>query len=112
MTQEQYDWILDLDINNRNVSISKIYDAGIFNSSIPNRDNPYHSTNSKSLSIAKSCGNSSCTIITNLTWLINPTIRSYDVIGTRLYNTNLINNTITTKVSSSAGTTYSSKISL
>lgn len=101
MTQEDYEWIMDLDINNKNVEIKTIYDHGI-----ANRDNPFHSTNSKSLSIAKSCGNISCTIITNLTWLVNPSNRSYDVIGERFYNTSLYNNTIQTKVTSSSGTQY------
>ena len=100
MTQEDYEWIMELDINNKKVEIKTIYDTNI------NRDNPFHSTNSKSLSIARSCGNISCTIITNLTWLVNPSNRSYDVIGARFYNTSLHNNTIQTKVTSSNGTQY------
>lgn len=65
----------------------------------------YHETRSKQLSIAKNC-NSVCTIITNLNWLTNPTIRSFDLIGARFWNTSLANNSITTKVSSRGGTEF------
>ena len=102
MTQEDYEWLDDLDINNNDVQIKTIYSNDLGNSI---SRGTFHSTNSKQLSIAKSC-NSICTIITNLKWLTNPTIRSYDLIGARFVNTNLANDSITTKVSSSNGIEY------
>lgn len=104
MTQDDYKWIEDLDINTNNIEIETIYSID------DNIMQPYgasYSTNSKKLTIVKSC-DSICTIITNLTWLVNPTIRSYDVIGARFVNTSLADNTITTKLTSSSGTKYSS----
>lgn len=105
MTYDDYIWISDLDINNRDVEIKNIYDYN-FNNGIMR--SPSYSTNSKKLSISKACSSNVCTIITNLSWLTNPTIRSYDLIGVRFYNTSLNNNTVTTKVMSSKGTEYSS----
>lgn len=104
MTNDDYNWISDLDINSRTVGVKSIYDDvgnGLLRS-------PSYSTKSKRLSISKACSNDVCTVITNLTWLTNPTTRSYDVIGVRFYNTGLNNNTITTKITSSNGTEYSS----
>ncbi len=103
MTYDDYIWISDLDINNRDVEIKTIYnfDNGMMKS-------PSYSTNSKKLSISKACSSYVCTIITNLTWLTNPTVRSYDLIGVRFHNTSLNNNTVTTKITSSKGTEYSS----
>lgn len=105
MNHEDYIWISDLDINNREVEIKTISDYS-FNNVITR--SPSYSTNSKKLSISKACSSNVCTIITNLNWLTNPTIRSYDLIGVRFYNTSLNNNTVTTKVTSSNGTEYSS----
>lgn len=106
MTLEDLEWISDLNINENNVEIKSISDSkNISNDS--NYRGPSYSTNSKSLVIAKSCS-SICTVITNLTWLVNPSVRSYDLIGARFYNTSLANDTITTKLTSSNGTQYSS----
>lgn len=105
MTQDDLDWISDLDINNKTIYINTINDEDASLIDISSRG-PYHSTNSKSLSIAKSCDNVKCTILTNLTWLVNPYVRSYDVIGARFSGTSLYNTTITTKVSSSLGNSY------
>ena len=106
MTQEDYEWISDLDINNRQVEINAYHDVS--NLSLNNilTKGPSYETNSKKISIARSCDTTKCTVITNLTWLTNPTIRSYDVIGARFNGTSLYTNNITTKVSSSSGTTY------
>lgn len=41
-----------------------------------------------------------------MTWLINPSTRSYDVIGSRLSNVSLVSGTLSTKVTSSNGTQY------
>lgn len=58
----------------------------------------------KSLKITKSCA-SDCFISTTLTWNRNPAVRSYDVIGAYLENTNLVNNPVTTIVSSGGNVT-------
>ncbi len=105
MTHEDYVWISDLDINNRDVEIKTISDYSLNNGMMKS---PSYSTNSKKLSISKACSSNVCTIITNLNWFTNPTIRSYDLIGVRFYNTSLNNNIVTTKVTSSKGTEYSS----
>ena len=107
MTKDDYDWISDLDINKNKIEISTYYD-NISNINLGMLKGHTHATGSKRLTIIKSCSSQVCTVITNLTWLTNPTIRSYDVIGARFQNASLLNNTITTRVSSSSGTTYSS----
>lgn len=106
MTQEDYEWIEDLHINTSDIEIETIY-SNEFDGNFAQPYGTSFATNSKKISIAKSC-NSICTIMTNLTWLTNPTIRSFDLIGARLVNTSLANNTITTKITSSNGTEYSS----
>ncbi len=58
----------------------------------------------KSLKITKSC-TSDCFISTTLTWNRNPAVRSYDVIGSYLENTSLVNTPITTVISSSSNVT-------
>lgn len=97
MTTEDYEWIKDLNINTSEVEIQSTSEFGItpFGSSFE--------TPSKKITIAKSC-TTICTILVNAKWSSNPTIRSYDLIGARLHNTSLANQTITTKVVSSAGT--------
>lgn len=111
MTQEDYDWISVLDINNNDVIINTIYDDELNVGNLLSFGNvsingTSHTTSSKKLVIAKSCNSFKCTILTSLKWLTNPTIRSYDVIGARFDGTSLYNNTISTKVSSSSGTSY------
>ncbi len=104
MTQDDYNWIADLDVNNRTVKIESgdsYISSGLLRG-------PSYSTKSKKLSIARTCSNNVCTVITNLTWLTNPNVRSYDLIGVRFHNTGLNNNTITTRLNSSNGTEYSS----
>lgn len=108
MTLDDFDWISDLDLNNKEVTIKKYHDNNDSNINFFLNRGPYYSTNSKSLSIAKTCDSNYCTVITNLTWLINPNVRSFDVIGARFDGTSLYNNTITNKVSSTVGNSYSS----
>ena len=50
-----------------------------------------HETNAKRLTLAKSCGSSTCLISVTLHWKGQPTVKSYDVIGALLYGSmNLI----------------------
>lgn len=98
MTQEDYNWYSDLDLNNSNIETETYYDIPM---SIMGTT---HTTASKKITITKSCSTVKCTINTSLKWLTNPTIRSYDVIGARFDGASLKNDTIVTKVHSSAGT--------
>ena len=107
MTLEDLEWISDLDINNNDVTINTVYlyDNDDLNKQSSDRG-VIHTTPSKKLTIAKSCS-SSCIVTTYLKWLVNPTVRSYDLIGVRFHNTGLSNNTVITKLNSSYGTSYS-----
>lgn len=108
MSIEDYEWIKDLNINNRNIELKSIYlyEPKLFtNHKVSARDTT-HKTASKKLSIARSC-DSNCLVITQLTWLVNPIIKSYDLIGARFSNTSLSENTITTLIKSNNGTSYS-----
>lgn len=98
MNQDDYDWISILDVNNKEVFINTFYDI--------DTRGPFYSTGSKKISISKTCDTSKCTVLTNLTWLTNPIVRSYDVIGARFSGTSLFNNYFLTKVSSSSGVYY------
>ena len=106
MTREDYEWISVLDINKKNVVISFINNDNPLKNILRGAQNSFYTTNSKRLAIAKSCDSVKCNVITSLMWLINPVTRSYDVIGARFDGTSLFNNSITTKVSSSSGTSY------
>lgn len=101
MTEEDYNWIQKMDVNNREYKIEKYYDKDTTTRST------YHQTSSKYLAISKACS-STCSVTIKLEWLKNPNVRSYDVIGARFVNTSLISGTVSTAISSSAGTsTYS-----
>ena len=99
MTAEDYNWIQKMDVNNRDYKIEKYYDNDTTTRS------SYHQTSSKYLAISIACS-STCTVNILLKWLKNPNVRSYDVIGARFVNTSLISGTASTRVSSSAGTSY------
>lgn len=97
MTNEEYDWIADLNIDNNDVEIVK--DSNIMPLAT---DFTQHG---RRITIAKSCS-ANCIIIVNCKWTTLPSVRSYDVIGARFVDTNLVGNIITTKVTSSAGVDY------
>lgn len=103
MTMEEYNWLDDLDIQNRKVYINNSYTYD-FPQILPL--DTFHSTSSKKISIAKSCTSNICDIYINAQWLTNPSVRSYDVIGARYDGTSLSDSAITTKVSSTVGTQY------
>lgn len=63
----------------------------------------------RTLKITKSCS-SDCLISVTASWNGNPLERSYDVIGARLANTNLINNNINTRAITNTNTNSSSEI--
>lgn len=103
MTTEDYEWIQDLNINTTNVEIQTVYENN------NNSRTTLHQTSNKRITIAKSC-TTICTIMTNVTWLNNPVVRSYDVIGARFVNTELASDVVTTKMYSSSGTKSSSNV--
>ena len=49
-------------------------------------------------------------IVVKCQWLVNPKIRSYDVIGARFSGTDLVSDSIVTKVTSNSGTEYFSNL--
>ncbi len=51
----------------------------------------YYETNGKRVAIASVCQTTYCRVITANTWKILPKVRSYDVVGIRLANTNFTN---------------------
>ena len=105
MTFDDYLWLKDLDINNSNVNIYYLTDEGIPNELKYFKNDYSHQTKTKKLTVASSCSDT-CTIVTNLNWILNPVIRSYDIIGARFINTFLAFNSISTKVSSTKGTQF------
>lgn len=103
MTNDDYEWINDLNIDSSDVEIKTIY---LYDNGLLDRGDT-HSTPSKKLTISKVCSGNVCSVLTKLQWLVNPSVRSFDLIGVRLYNTSFSNNTVVTKITSSAGTEYS-----
>lgn len=103
MTMEDYEWIEDLDINKNKIEIKSILNSDIM--TFGTSTTQY----GKNIKIVKSCS-SNCIIIVKCQWLLVPNVRSYDVIGARFSNTDLVSNTITTKVSSSSGVEYSNNL--
>ena len=101
MTIEDYHWLEELDINNNDVEIKIAFLE-------PTEILPYGTnvtSNSKRIAIAKSCYTNYCVITTTTTFLTDPSIRSYDVVGARFSGTSLYNQNTTTQVRSSVGTT-------
>lgn len=105
MTQNDYNDIARLDVNNREVNV-EVYEE---------EDAPfvpfgtYYETSAKKIAISSACMTNLCSIAIRLTWKGNPNVRSYDVIGARLVNTSLYNGGgYYTSMSSSAGIEYGS----
>jgi len=66
------------------------------------------SNNEKEIKIVSSC-TTNCLVSVTATWKVNPSTKSYDVIGSLLINTSLAN-TPSTTVTSTAGTSSSKEI--
>jgi len=96
ITENDYEKFINSGIINGEVD-SNIYDEIMTMGTFFNDSN-------KSLKITKSCS-SDCFVSVTLTWNQNPTVRSYDVIGSYLENTSLINSPVTTIVSSGGNVT-------
>lgn len=104
MSIDDYKWIEDLNIDQSEIEIRENLNSNIV---------PFGTSTTqygKNLKIVKSCSGN-CTIIVKCQWNLIPSVKSYDVIGARLSNTSLVSDTITTKITSSAGTEYSTNLS-
>lgn len=97
MSFEDYLWLKELDIDNSMVEISFSEENLILPTNV------IITTTDQKLAISKSCQSSYCIVTLISTWLNNPTIRSYDVMGFRFNGTSLYNNNVTTRLSSSNG---------
>ena len=110
MTMDDYDWLTELDLNHNDYEIKEVI-VGNANNNDGNLLLPRSTvvtSNEKRVAISKACSSNYCAITLLTTWLAQPSIKSYDVVGARLYNTTLYNSTITTYVRSSSGTTIQS----
>lgn len=99
MSIDDYEWIEDLNIDQNEIEIRENLNSSIV---------PFGTSTTqygKNLKIVKSCSGN-CTIIVKCQWSLIPSVKSYDVIGARFSNTNLVSDTITTKIVSSVGTEY------
>lgn len=114
-TQEEYDFFTkmywdgyqkDITQNDYNEFVSKDFLNAEFDSKtvydVPKTRGTYFSSNYKSIKISKMCSDN-CRISVVVTWLVNPNIRSYDVIGAYLSGTTL-QSTPNTRVVSSTET--------
>ncbi len=102
MNFDDYEWIKSFNIDDSDVEINTIYSNTLSR-------NVTYETASKKLMIVKSCS-SNCIIVVKCQWLVNPKIRSYDVIGARFSGTDLVSDSIVTKVTSNSGTEYFSNL--
>ena len=98
MTKEDYNYFVQSNM------INGVFDSKIYNYNLARGVS--HTTSSKNLKISKSC-TSDCDISVVLTWLVNPTIRSYDVIGAYFDGVSLIRMGDTKVVSSSSVNSFS-----
>ena len=93
ITQDEYQRFVENDVLHGTFETKEIVDPGT-----PMTRGSEHTTGSKNLKIAKACS-SNCLVSVLLTWLNNPTIRSYDVMGAYLDGISLKSNP-TTRVAS------------
>lgn len=83
MTPKEYDDFIESNIMNGELGVN-------FSDEILTRGTLVED-NSRTLKIAKSCS-SDCLVSVTMTWKGDPTIKSYDVMGAYLENTQLVNN--------------------
>lgn len=98
MTMENYEFIKPLDIN----SSSNIEIKSVTNENQLNPLSTEVGTPNEKITIAKNCP-FHCVVMVSAKWLVNPAVRSYDVIGARLVGTNLATDLIATTVTSTSG---------
>lgn len=106
MTEEQYEVFINSDLLSRELTTASTTET------MCSPQSTSHTTSYKNLKISAACS-SDCVVSLVLTWLGNPTVRSYDVIGTYLSNVSLlsaaqatVSNTTTTYYYSNTKTAY------
>ena len=88
MTEEEYDNFGVSNMNPENAKLAIEEDNGNDSGIMPL--GTYHETQSKKISIASVCDSSKCSVVTAVTWKKSPAVRSYDVIGHRIYNSSFV----------------------
>lgn len=95
MTQEVYDntYISEWDENTTKVTVLEDHNVEIANGNASILDTRYHETTYKKLTGIASCtsGSDRCSLEIINYWKKNPSVRSYDVIGTLLHGTTFYN---------------------
>ncbi len=104
MTQENYDWISGLNINENDVEVKTVIGGNSLNPLSTEVGNA-----NERISIAKSC-HGICAVFVNARWLVNPVVRSYDVIGARLVGTTKATDMIISSVTSTSGSEFSNDL--
>lgn len=94
MTQEQYEKFIEKDLINEEIVSDEAYDVDFITRGTE------HTTSSKKIKISRVC-TSDCTVVISLTWLVNPSTRSWDVIGARFSGVSLLYTPITQYMDSS-----------
>ena len=102
MTEDQYCWIKELDIDTNGYEIRK---ADMNENAVRGT---FANSNGKTVSISKVCNANYCSVTLLTTFLSQPSVKSYDVVGARFMNTSLYNSNITTIISSSSGSSTQS----
>lgn len=95
MTEADYDKYIDYDLINSTKKGKVVYEPPVTRAT-------YIEDRAARLQIAYACGVNDCLVSVDYIWKVNPTVRSYDVMGAYLYNTSLTN-TPTTYLSSTQG---------
>ena len=105
MTQEQYDDFANSDLLERELTVVS-NDDELFtsNGNICSPKSTSHTTAYKRIQIGAACSNN-CMISIVTTWLVNPSVRSYDVIGAFLSGVSLVSQSYGT-ISNSTTTYY------
>ena len=103
MTEEQYEEFANSDLLERELKTTEIGD------NMCSLRSDIHTTSYKKLKVSASCSSTVCSVSLVATWLVDPTVRSYDVIGYYLSNLDIISYGQAT-VSSTAGTYYYSNV--
>ena len=81
MDQDIYNQYLDIDFQNPDLEVQTYIEPNFNLGNSPRGS--FYSTPAKSINIGKVCG-ILCRIVTTATWLVEPSVRSYDVIGSYL----------------------------
>ena len=99
MTEEQYEEFANSDLLERELITSSS------NENMCSPQGTSHTTPYKNLKISAACSSGNCSVSLVNTWLVNPSVRSYDVIGFFLNGPSLISY-VTATVSNSTTTYY------